>query len=167
MPSPPGLAIRLDGTTDPLRSARLAAAADRAGFRTVWFAENPFQRGVLPAASASAVATTAIGIGIGVFNPFNRHPSLMAMEIAALDELAGGRAILGIGVGVPPVIARFAGFERPVAAMRDAVAILRARCSPPMRSRSASPRRGATSRSKSPRWGRACCASRARSATGC
>ena len=125
MPAPPGLAIRLDGTIDPLRSARLAAAADQAGFRTVWFAENPFQRGVLPAASASAVATTAIAIGIGVFNPFNRHPSLMAMEIAALDELAGGRAMLGIGVGVPPVIARFAGFERPVTAMRDAVAILR------------------------------------------
>ena len=121
----PGLALRLDGTIDPARSAALAAAAEEAGFRTIWFAENPFQRGVLPAASASAVATGSIAIGIGVFNPFNRHPSLMAMEIAALDELAGGRAILGIGVGVPPVIDRFAPFRRPVAAMRDAVAILR------------------------------------------
>lgn len=125
MTGTPDLAIRLDGTIDPGRSAALAAAADEAGFRTVWFAENPFQRGVLPAASASAVATRSIAIGIGVFNPFNRHPSLMAMEIAALDELAGGRAILGIGAGVPSVIGRFAGFERPVAAMRDSLAILR------------------------------------------
>lgn len=125
MTGPPGLAIRLHGMIDPGRSAQLAAAAERSGFRTVWFAENLFQRGILPAASASAVATRSIGIGIGVFNPFNRHPSLMAMEAAALDELSGGRAILGLGVGVPPLIDRFAGFERPVAAMRDTVAIAR------------------------------------------
>lgn len=126
MPGSPDLAIRLHGSIDPGRSVELAAAAEKSGFRTVWFAENLFQRGVLPAASASAVATGSIGIGIGVFNPFNRHPTLMAMEAAALDELSGGRAILGIGVGVPPLIDRFAAFERPLAAMRDTVAIARA-----------------------------------------
>ena len=110
---------------DPGRSAGLATTAERSGFRTVWFAENLFQRGILPAASASAVATRTIGIGIGVFNPFNRHPSLMAMEAAALDELSAGRAILGLGVGVPPLIDRIAGFRRPLAAMRDTVAIAR------------------------------------------
>ena len=126
MSGSPDLAIRLHGMIDPGRSAELAAAAENSGFRTVWFAENLFQRGVLPAASASAVATRSIGIGIGVFNPFNRHPSLMAMEAAALDELSDGRAILGIGVGVPPQIDRFAAFERPLAAMHDTVAIARA-----------------------------------------
>ena len=126
MSGSPDLAIRLHGMIDPGRSAELAAAAEKNGFRTVWFAENLFQRGVLPAASASAVATRSIGIGIGVFNPFNRHPSLMAMEAAALDELSCGRTILGIGVGVPPLIDRIATFERPLAAMRDTVAIARA-----------------------------------------
>ena len=126
MSGSPGLAIRLHGMIDPGRSAELAAAAEKSGFRTVWFAENLFQRGVLPAASASAVATEAIAIGIGIFNPFNRHPTLMAMEAAALDELSDGRAILGIGVGVPPLIDRFTEFERPLAAMRDTVAIARA-----------------------------------------
>ena len=126
MTGSPGLAIRLHGMIAPGRSAELAAAAERSGFRTVWFAENLFQRGILPAASASAVATRAIGIGIGVFNPFNRHPSLMAMEAAALDGLSEGRAILGIGVGVPPLIDRIARFRRPLAAMRDTVAIARA-----------------------------------------
>ena len=121
----PDLAIRLHGMIAPGRSAALAAAAERSGFRTVWFAENLFQRGVLPAASASALATRTVAIGIGVFNPFNRHPTLMAMEIGALDELSEGRAILGIGVGVPPLIDRIAGFARPVAAMRDAVTIAR------------------------------------------
>ena len=125
MTGSPGLAIRLHGMIAPGRCAELAAVAEKSGFRTVWFAENLFQRGVLPAASASAVATRTIAIGVGVFNPFNRHPSLMAMEAAALDELSDGRAILGIGVGVPPLIDRFAGFARPLAAMRDAVAIAR------------------------------------------
>ena len=125
MSGPPGLAIRLHGMIAPGRCADLAAIAETSGFRTVWFAENLFQRGVLPAASASAVATRRIAIGIGVFNPFNRHPSLMAMEAAALDELSERRAILGIGVGVPPLIDRFARFQRPLAAMRDTLAIVR------------------------------------------
>jgi len=30
----------------------------------------------------------------GIVNPYNRHPSLIAMEFAALDELANGRALL-------------------------------------------------------------------------
>ena len=126
MSGSPDLAIRLHGMIDPGRSAELAATAEKNGFGTVWFAENLFQRGVLPAASASAVATRSIGIGIGVFNPFNRHPSLMAMEAAALDELSCGRTILGIGVGVPPLIDRIAAFERPLVAMRDTVTIARA-----------------------------------------
>jgi len=43
---------------------------------------------VLPAASTCAAATSRLGIGIGVFNPHKPPPTLMAMEIGALDELA-------------------------------------------------------------------------------
>ncbi len=103
--------------------AAAAQHAERHGFSTVWFAENPFGRGVLPAAAACAVATESIEIGIGVFNPFNRHPTLMAMEIGALDELSNGRAVLGIGAGVPRTIAKFAPFERIASALRDTIAI--------------------------------------------
>ena len=45
--------------------AAAAKHAERHGFSTVWFAENPFQRGVLPAAAACAIATETIEIGIG------------------------------------------------------------------------------------------------------
>src|SRR5262245_29937654 len=96
----PKLSVRLHGGIDPRRALDLAQVADANGFDSVWFAENPFNRGVLPAASACAVATSRVRIGIGVFNPYNRHPTLIAMEIGALDELARARARLGIGSGI-------------------------------------------------------------------
>src|SRR5262252_11250486 len=101
----PKLSVRLSGAVDPRHCVDLANIAEANGFHSLWFAENAFNRGVLPAASACAAATRRIGIGIGVFNPYNRHPTLIAMEIGALDELAGGelaggRVRLGIGSGV-------------------------------------------------------------------
>ena len=120
----PSFAIRLHGGMDSRACAAHAKYAEHHGFQTVWFAENPFQRGVLPAASACVLATTRIQVGIGVFNPFNRHPTLMAMEIGALDELSGGRAILGIGAGVPQTIEKFSRFAKIADAMRDTISII-------------------------------------------
>jgi 5,10-methylenetetrahydromethanopterin reductase len=119
--------VRLHGGIDPCRSIELAAIAEANGFASVWFAENAFNRGVLPAAAACAASTRRLGIGIGVFNPYNRHPTLIAMEIGALDELAQGRARLGIGSGIASATERM-GLEtdRPLAAVRDAITIVRA-----------------------------------------
>ena len=123
----PKLSVRLHGGIDPRRSIDLARAADAGGFDSVWFAENAFSRGVLPAASACAAATGRIRIGIGVFNPYNRHPTLIAMEIGALDELAQGRARLGIGSGIAAATERMGlSADRPLAAVRDAITIVRA-----------------------------------------
>jgi 5,10-methylenetetrahydromethanopterin reductase len=123
----PKLSVRLHGGIDPRRALDLAQVADANGFDSVWFAENPFNRGVLPAASACAAATRRVRIGIGVFNPYNRHPTLIAMEIGALDELAQGRARLGLGSGIAAATERM-GLppDRPLAAARDAITIVRA-----------------------------------------
>jgi len=123
----PKLSLRLHGGIDPRRCVDLAKVADANGFDSVWFAENAFNRGVLPAASACAAATRRVGIGIGVFNPYNRHPTLMAMEIGALDEVAQGRARLGIGSGIASATERMGlSTDRPLAAVRDAITIVRA-----------------------------------------
>jgi 5,10-methylenetetrahydromethanopterin reductase len=123
----PKLSVRLHGGLEPRRCIELAKAADVHGYDTVWFAENPFNRGVLPAASACAAATGRIGIGLGVLNPYNRHPTLIAMEIGALDELAQSRARLGLGSGIASATERMGlSSERPLAALRDAVTIVRA-----------------------------------------
>jgi len=123
----PKLSLRLSGGLEPRRCVDLAKRADALGFACVWFAENAFNRGVLPAAAACASATTRVGIGIGVLNPYNRHPTLIAMEIGALDELAQGRVRLGIGSGIASATERMGlSTERPLAAVRDAITIVRA-----------------------------------------
>src|SRR3954468_22897955 len=96
----PRFAVRLHQALAPRQCVALAQAAEAAGFASVWFAENPFDRGVLPAVSACAVLTERIGIGVGIVTPYNRHPSLIAMEFGALDELAQGRMRLGVGSGI-------------------------------------------------------------------
>ncbi len=123
----PEFGIRLSGALDPRRCVELAQAAENHSLASVWFAENPFQRGIMPTAGACAAATRRVRLGIGVVNPFGRHPTLIAMELAALDTLSGGRAVLGIGSGIAAAV-RSMGFagDRPVIAVREAIAIIRA-----------------------------------------
>jgi len=117
--------LRLHGGLDPRRCVELARAAEAANLACVWFAENPFERGVLPAAAACAAATQRIRIGIGVWNPYNRHPSLIAMEIGALDELARGRVDLAIGSGLTSAIRKLELGDKPFAALADTFHIVR------------------------------------------
>lgn len=123
----PRLSVRLHGGMEPRHCVEQARAAEAAGLDGVWFAENPFSRGILPAAAGCAVATKTLQIGAGVFNPYSRHPTLIAMEIGALDELSGGRVRLGIGSGIGHAIERMGfGYDRPLTTLREAIVIIRA-----------------------------------------
>src|SRR5260370_1314985 len=51
------------------------------------------------ALAIAAQATSRIKIGVGVTNPVTRHPAVTAAAIAGIQELSGGRAVLGIGRG--------------------------------------------------------------------
>lgn len=122
----PKLSIRLHGGMPPAECIQLAEAADAAGFAGIWFAENAFGRGILPAAAACAMATRRIAINAGVFNPFSRHPSMMAMEIGGLDELSNGRTSIGIGAGIAAATEKLGmSSSRPVPALRDTLMIVR------------------------------------------
>ena len=126
-PKLPALSVRLHGGMTPAQCVEQAKAAEAAGIGGIWFAENPFNRGTLPAAAACAVATRTLQIGAGVFNPYNRHPTLIAMEIGALDELAGGRVRLGIGSGIGFAIERMGfSYGKPLTTLREAIVIVRA-----------------------------------------
>ncbi|HUB10618.1 MAG TPA: LLM class flavin-dependent oxidoreductase [Acetobacteraceae bacterium] len=121
----PRLGIRAHGGTDPQHCVALARAAEAAGFASMWFAENPFERGVFSLATACLLATRLIRAGLGIVNPYMRHPAQIAMEFAALEEVAPGRVLLGIGSGIGAQIERLGFHYRPVAAMDDAMRIVR------------------------------------------
>lgn len=122
----PTLGVRVHGGMPPRACIEIGEAVERNGLDSLWFAENPFNRGILPTLGAAVAATRRIRLGIGVFNPYNRHPTLMAMEVGALDELADGRAAIGIGSGIGDRVTRMGlNYDKPLAAVRDAITILR------------------------------------------
>jgi len=122
----PNISLRLHGAMPAADCVVLARVAEEAGFTGIWFAENAFARGILPAAAACAAATGHIQVNVGVFNPFSRHPTMMAMEIGALDELSKGRVTLTIGSGIIAAVGKI-GFaaDKPLPALRDSLAIVR------------------------------------------
>ena len=77
-----------------VEQARLAEAL---GYPEIWTNENGHYRGIFTVAATIAAHTRTAQIGLGIVNPFHRHPSVIAMEAAALDEASGGRLKLGIG----------------------------------------------------------------------
>lgn len=122
------LGLSISGHRPAPEAVRAARAAEERGFAEVWLTEDYCERGAFAVAGAVAAATERVAIGLGVLNPWTRHPVLTAMEFAALDELAEGRAVLGMGasnarwmqadLGIP--------FERPLSRLTEAVALLRA-----------------------------------------
>ena len=77
-----------------------AQAAERLGFHSFWVPEDCVFPGAFSSCAAIAAVTSRIKIGTDVINPYTRHPVLIALELAALDQLSGGRAILGLGASL-------------------------------------------------------------------
>ena len=80
--------------------ADLAELAEKLGFAGIWIADSQsIFRDALAALTLSATRTRTLSLATAVTNPVTRHPATIACSFATLDELSGGRAILGIGVG--------------------------------------------------------------------
>ncbi|HTR60672.1 MAG TPA: LLM class flavin-dependent oxidoreductase [Candidatus Binataceae bacterium] len=111
---------------DARRQIEHARMAEELGFAACWVPEDYFFRGAFTIASAMACSTSRIRIGLGVVNPFTRHPALIAMEFAALCELAPSRTMLGIGAGVQGWMDQMhVGSEKPGIAIRESVELIR------------------------------------------
>src|SRR5271169_1135587 len=103
--------------------ARLAEAS---GYGTVWVADERFYREVYSCLGQLAVHTSKVLLGPCVTDPFARHPALTAMAIATLDEVAGGRAILGIGAGISGFAELGIVRRKPARAIWEAIELVRA-----------------------------------------
>ena len=76
------------------------AMADDLGFGGVWVADSQSVfRDAFMALTLFAGHTKHMELATGVTNVTTRHPAVLAHSFATLDELSGGRAVLGIGIG--------------------------------------------------------------------
>ncbi|MEA2456773.1 MAG: 5,10-methylenetetrahydromethanopterin reductase [Thermoleophilaceae bacterium] len=91
---------------EPLENVgRMAEAAERHGFEALWYID--FQLGmkdVYAAMYLAALHSERLHIGPAVTNMVTRHSTVTANAMAALDELTGGRAMLGVGAGWSAVL---------------------------------------------------------------
>ena len=100
-----------------------ARVAEESGFKFVTYVDQPFMsRDVFASMTIAALNTHRIHIGQGVLDMTTHHPLAVAGGTASIDEVSGGRAIVGMGAG-----GAFGEKMRPrsVKELRDAVEFIR------------------------------------------
>ena len=107
--------INMGPCAEPGALARVARAAEEAGFDSLWAGEHvvlpdpqappspaPPEMPILDPTVAltwAAANTKTVRLGTGIIILPQRNPLVLAKELASLDVLSGGRLIFGIGVG--------------------------------------------------------------------
>jgi 5,10-methylenetetrahydromethanopterin reductase len=126
--APVRLGLSLSNEVPVAETVATVVRAEELDLAEVWLPESRHGRGVFTVAAYAAAATSRIRLGIGIVNPFWRHPSVIAMEAAALDEASKGRLSLGVGAALWTLRAlgeADARTERPLTAMVEALRVLR------------------------------------------
>ncbi|MFD4972872.1 LLM class flavin-dependent oxidoreductase [Streptomyces sp. NPDC058424] len=108
------------------RAASMARRAEEAGFDAFWTGELYNQSATIPMA-ALALATGRARIGSNIAYGVGRTPLVWAAEARDLDELSGGRLILGLGNGTPGMMENWHGVsgQTPAVRMEELVEVLR------------------------------------------
>ena len=108
-------------------SVARARVVEKLGYDSLWTIQLPNARDASLVLAAYANATQRVKLGTGVLPIYTRHPTAMAQMAATLDELSGGRFILGIGVSHKVTVEGMWGMqlESPVEAMREYLTIVR------------------------------------------
>jgi 5,10-methylenetetrahydromethanopterin reductase len=91
--------VQLHGTFPMGSYPRLAELVERYEFTELTIHDIVWWRPVWPIVALVAQATERVLVGPDVTNPYLRHPADTAANVAGIDELSGGRAILGLGAG--------------------------------------------------------------------
>ncbi len=111
---------------NPRQAADQVSALEQAGLDTVWVAEAygfdaPTLMGYL------AAKTETIEIGSAILNIYSRTPGTILQTAAGLDNVSGGRAILGLGASGPQVIEGFHGvpYSKPLGRTAEVIDLVR------------------------------------------
>jgi F420-dependent oxidoreductase-like protein len=104
----------------------LVQEAERLGYDSVWTAEA-YGSDAATILGWLAQATSTIRLGSAIFQMPGRSAAMTAMTAATLDQLSGGRMILGIGTSGPQVAEGWHGqrFGRQLQRTREYVAVVR------------------------------------------
>src|SRR5256714_4589010 len=109
------------------RAVERVRTAERLGYDAA-YVPHIAGRDSLTVLAAYASATERIQLGTGVMPIYSRTPVASAQSIATVDEMSGGRAVLGLGASHKITVEGWYGqpLEKPVRDMREYVGIVRA-----------------------------------------
>jgi F420-dependent oxidoreductase-like protein len=110
----------------PQEQLQVVQEAERLGYDTVWAAEA-YGSDAATVLGWLAAGTSKIKLGSAIFQMPARSPAMTAMTAATIDELSGGRMVLGIGSSGPQVAEGWHGqrFARQLQRTREYVAVVR------------------------------------------
>jgi len=120
------LGIEPNSSLSVLNMMECAQLAEKKGFAATWVAEG--RRGeVFALLSALAMGTSRMRLGAGILPVLIRSPWVVASGAATVDEISGGRFMLGLGAGHKSVIEDRYGlaYDRPTLRMREVTDIVR------------------------------------------
>jgi probable F420-dependent oxidoreductase len=105
----------------------LARHAERLGYTDAWSYES-FGPDAFAPLAAAAVAAPKLRLGSAIVPVFTRPPALIAMSAATVQQISGGRFVLGLGISTAPIVERWMGvpYRNPHTRLRETVAALRA-----------------------------------------
>lgn len=103
----------------------LAGLAEKVGFGAFWKGEsNSTDPMVLLSAAASR--TEGIKLGTAIYHIYGRSPVTLGIQAATLQDLSGGRLLLGLGVANKSIAGWHGGiFDRPLRRAREYIEIVR------------------------------------------
>jgi alkanesulfonate monooxygenase SsuD/methylene tetrahydromethanopterin reductase-like flavin-dependent oxidoreductase (luciferase family) len=104
--------------------AGLVELAEKVGFGAFWKGEsNSTDPVVMLAAAASRTKT--IKLGTAIYHIYGRSPITLGIQAATLQDVSGGRLLLGLGVANKSIAAWHGGvFDRPLKRAREYVEIV-------------------------------------------
>ena len=120
------LSVGFGGTPEQNKELiKRVQVAEEAGVEAVFTAET-WGRDQFSLLTQLALATNKIKIGTGIAPVYGRSPGVLAMTAATLDELSGGRVVLGLGTSGARVIEHWHGqpFEKPIQRTKEYIEII-------------------------------------------